>query len=177
MGNDYCTGCGYSLIGRENSHFCPACGKKIGANVFDVSTPEPQNNTLISAYISMFKKYADFKGRSRRREYWLVALANLIIAIPMYICNFAASSSGSEDLLGAFAVLSLVYSIYALVTFVPTLALTVRRLHDIGKSGWWILISFVPCGIGAIVMLVFLCKDSESGSNMYGRSPKENYIL
>ena len=95
----------------------------------------------------------------------------------MYICNFAASSSGSEDLLGAVAVLSMVYSIYALVTFIPSLALTVRRLHDIGKSGWWILISFVPCGIGAIVMLVFLCKDSESGSNMYGRSPKENYIL
>jgi uncharacterized membrane protein YhaH (DUF805 family) len=64
------------------------------------------------------------------------------------------------------------YLIYALVIFIPGLAVTVRRLHDVGKSGWWYLLAFIPL-IGAIILLVWFCTDSQAGTNKWGANPKE----
>lgn len=105
------------------------------------------------------KKYAEFSGRSRRAEYWMFALFNLIVVILLAVI---------EGILGTGQILGLVYS---LGTLVPGLAVTVRRLHDTDRSGWWILISIIPL-LGALILIYFLASDSTPGSNKYGPNPK-----
>ncbi|RSD28497.1 DUF805 domain-containing protein [Mesobacillus subterraneus] len=111
-------------------------------------------------YLKPFKQYADFTGRARRKEYWIFALFNTIIL-------FALSFLGEfVELFGYLLV------IYNLAVIVPSLAVTARRLHDTGRSGWWQLISLIPIA-GGIVLLVFLCFDSVNGENKYGPNPKQ----
>lgn len=103
--------------------------------------------------------YAGFSGRARRSEYWYWSLAATIGYV------VAAVLAAVAKPLGFLAIL------YYLAIIVPTLAVGARRLHDTGKSGWWLLISFVPLA-GAIVLLVFFVSDSDPGDNQYGPSPK-----
>lgn len=110
-------------------------------------------------YIDVLKKYAVFAGRARRTEYWMFALFNLIICIVLSII---------EAIIGTVGILAIIYSLAILL---PALAVSVRRLHDIGKSGWWLLIALVPI-IGGIVLLIFALLDSQQGTNEYGPSPK-----
>ncbi len=110
-------------------------------------------------YLGVLKQYAVFSGRSRRKEYWFFTLFNLIISMGL---------SFIEGLLGMPAVLT---GIYALGVILPSIAVAIRRLHDIGKSGWWLLIGFVPL-IGGIVLIVFACMDSQEGENRFGANPK-----
>ena len=120
----------------------------------------------MSWYLEAFKKYAVFSGRSRRKEYWYFVLFNIIVSIVL---------AGIDALLGTFSSSSnigLLSGIYGLAVLIPTLALTVRRLHDIDRSGWWILIGLVPL-IGAIVLLVFAVMEGTPGNNRYGPNPKE----
>lgn len=114
-----------------------------------------------------WKKYAVFSGRARRKEYWFFALFNIIISLAL---TFIDSQTGSLDEAGDIGVLG---TIYGLLVFIPSIAVSVRRLHDIGRSGWWLLIAFVPL-IGGIVLLIFMLLDSEPGGNQYGDSPKED---
>jgi len=116
-------------------------------------------------YIEALSKYADFSGRSRRREYWYFHLFNLIISIILFgMCVSLVNVTG-------IAVLGFLYFLYSLFIFIPSLALIVRRLHDTGRSGWWFLIFLVPI-IGAIILLIFTVTDSNEGDNKYGASPK-----
>ncbi len=120
----------------------------------------------MSWYLEAFKKYAVFAGRSRRMEYWSFVLFNFV---------FFAVLAGIDALLGTFSSTSgvgLLSGIYVLATLVPTLALSVRRLHDIDRSGWWVLIYLIPL-IGPIVLLVFALLGGTPGSNRYGPNPKE----
>jgi uncharacterized membrane protein YhaH (DUF805 family) len=120
----------------------------------------------LSWYLEALKKYAVFSGRSRRKEYWYFVLFNIIVSIVLV---------GIDALLGTFSSASnigLLSGIYSLAVLIPTLAVTVRRLHDIDRSGWWILIGLVPL-IGAIVLLVFALLEGTPGSNRYGSNPKE----
>ncbi|MDF2678531.1 MAG: Inner rane protein [Bacillota bacterium] len=110
-------------------------------------------------YTSVLKKYATFSGRARRKEYWMFTLINMIIITVLQIIDFTMGTM-------------LISGIYSLLVFLPSLAVTVRRLHDTGKSGWWLLINIIPV-IGFIVMIVFLVKDSDPGSNKFGPNPKE----
>ncbi len=103
--------------------------------------------------------YANFKGRARRTEYWMFILFNVI---------FEAIAFALDLLLGTYVV---IFVIYVLAMIIPSLAVTVRRLHDSGKSGAWFFISFVPI-IGGIWLLILLLTDSTLGDNMYGSSPK-----
>lgn len=112
-------------------------------------------------YLKVFRDFATFTGRARRREYWTFVLVNLGVAV--------IASLLDGVLFGDAAVLS---SIYTLVVIVPGLAVSMRRLHDTGRSGWWFLISFVPL-VGFIVMLVYMTQDSDPGPNAYGPSPKQ----
>ena len=117
-------------------------------------------------YLEVLKKYADFSGRARRKEYWFFTLFNVIVSIVLTL---------GDALIGTFseeAGLGLLSGLYSLAVFIPGLAVTVRRLHDTDHSGWWMLISFVPC-VGFIILLVFLLTDSTPGHNQYGPSPKE----
>lgn len=110
-------------------------------------------------YLAVLKNYAGFSGRARRKEYWMFLLFNMIIAL---VLGFIEGLFGSPGILG---------SIYSLAVLVPSIAVSMRRLHDTGRSGWWMLIGFVPL-IGAAVLLIFFVQDSMQGSNQYGPSPK-----
>ena len=119
-------------------------------------------------YLDVFKKYADFSGRARRKEYWMFALFNALIYIAILIFSaILGSIDNSLALIG-----SLLLVVYALAIFLPSLAVAVRRLHDTGRSGWWFLIAFVPF-VGGIILLVFTVQDSMPGENQYGKNPKE----
>lgn len=117
---------------------------------------------------SFWSNYATFRGRSRRSEYWWIQLflviTNLAVAaIDLVLMNgdidrFVANGGGG-----------IVGLVWILVTIVPALAVLVRRLHDTGKSGWWVLIGFVPL-VGGIVLLVFTVLDSDAGENKFGVS-------
>ncbi len=124
---------------------------------------------LITAYTTCFKKYASFKGRARRSEYWFFYLANLLITLPLTILVTIALLEDAEVLLGVAFLLVVLYS---LVCFLPGLAVIVRRLHDTGRSGGYYGIAFIPL-VGPILLLVWLCTDSDPGENRYGPSPKE----
>ena len=119
----------------------------------------------MSWYLEALKKYAVFSGRSRRREYWYFVLFNIIVGI---VLGWIDALLGTR---GSYAGAGLLSGIYGLAVLIPTLAVTVRRLHDIDRSGWWILIGLVPL-IGVIVLLVFALLDGTPGDNRYGPNPK-----
>jgi uncharacterized membrane protein YhaH (DUF805 family) len=117
-------------------------------------------------YLKVLKQYADFSGRARRKEYWMFALFNLIFTvIAMILDNVSGLTAGALPY-GVF------YLIYVLAVLIPALAVAVRRLHDVGKSGWMILIALIPI-IGAIWLLVLMVTDSNQGENRFGSNPKE----
>ena len=119
----------------------------------------------MSWYLEVLKKYAVFSGRARRAEYWYFVLFNIIVAIVLSLI---------DTLLGTFNFMQgvgLLSGLYSLAVLIPTLAVTVRRLHDIDRTGWWIFINLIPL-IGFIVLLVFAVTDGTPGSNRYGPNPK-----
>lgn len=116
-------------------------------------------------YLEVFRKFADFSGRARRTEYWMFVLFNVIINILLAILDGMLGTSNREGF-------GLLRGIYTLIVLIPSLAVSVRRLHDTGRSGWWLLLSFVPC-VGGIILLVFMIQDSEPGENAYGPNPKD----
>ena len=113
--------------------------------------------------LTALKKYAVFSGRARRKEYWLFMLFFVLVHFAAGVLDGLCSSPEADsELFGTLVLLALM---------MPELAVSVRRLHDIGKSGWWLLLWFVPF-IGPIVLLIFTLLDSEAGDNQYGPYPK-----
>ncbi|MFE2926347.1 DUF805 domain-containing protein [Streptomyces goshikiensis] len=110
-------------------------------------------------YTDVLKKYTVFSGRARRQEYWMFTLFNLIALIIVAVI---------DSVIGTYPLL---YAIYALAVFLPGLAVGVRRLHDTGKSGWWLLIALIPL-IGGIWLLVLMASEGHAQPNEYGPSPK-----
>ncbi len=108
---------------------------------------------------TVFTKYADFKGRARRSEYWWFTLA---YAIVMGILSAFARGS---------VVMTIICVLAGLACLLPKLGVSVRRLHDIGRSGWWLLIC-LTC-VGLIIVIIWECMDSQPGENKYGSNPKE----
>ena len=106
--------------------------------------------------LKCLKQYADFNGRARRREYWIFFITYMIIYYLLYYVF---------DLL-------LLSSLFALLFFIPLLAVSVRRMHDIGKSGWWFLVQIIPF-VGNIIFIALSLMDSKMGPNRYGANPKE----
>ncbi len=115
----------------------------------------------------VFENYANFKGRARRSEYWYFALGNLILFIIAAVIDNVAGINFDPIPYGP------IYLLVGLATFIPSLAVLVRRLHDVGKSGWFYFIILIPI-IGAIWVFVLLCTDGENGSNQYGADPKND---
>ncbi|EPJ0398923.1 DUF805 domain-containing protein [Providencia rettgeri] len=118
----------------------------------------------------MKNNYANFNGRARRKEYWMFTLINFIIILVLYLIIDASIDhyTGEIDGLGNLALVLAV--IYCVAIFIPSLAVTVRRLHDIDKSGWWYLISFIP--FGGLIIFVFTCLNGTPGNNRFGPNPK-----
>lgn len=116
-------------------------------------------------YLAVLKNYTGFNGRARRKEYWLFALFNLIFSFgAIWLDNLAGTAMPD---LGYGPI----YGIYLLAILIPGLAVSVRRLHDIGKSGWMLLVGIIPI-IGALWLLILMCTDSDAGENQYGTNPK-----
>ncbi|ACL02503.1 MULTISPECIES: DUF805 domain-containing protein [Desulfatibacillum] len=109
-------------------------------------------------YVGVLKNYFGFSGRAHRQEYWMFVLFNFLIMVGLGII---------ENILGLPGVVS---GLYSLAVFIPSLAVGFRRIHDIGKSAWWLLIGLVPV-IGIIVLIIFFVLPSQPQSNQYGPVP------
>ena len=107
------------------------------------------------------EKYAVFNGRASRSEYWYFALFNSIIILFLFILWKVTGH----------IIFDIIYFWYSLAVLIPATAVFVRRLHDTNHSGWWLLLALIPI-LGPIVLLVFLIKDSDAGTNQYGPNPK-----
>ncbi|MBP6626181.1 MAG: DUF805 domain-containing protein [Arenimonas sp.] len=117
-------------------------------------------------YLGVLKKYVDFSGRARRKEYWMFVWFNILINIVLGAVDYATGMVNAESGLGVLS------GLYSLAVLLPSIAVAVRRLHDTSRSGWWLLIGFVPL-IGALVLLVFMVLDGTPGANEHGPNPKE----
>ena len=113
----------------------------------------------MNGYLATLKKYADFSARARRTEYWLFFLFNLVIAMLLGVVDYVLGTPG------------IIGMIFALAILIPSIAVAVRRLHDTDRSGWWLLMAFIPI-IGTIVLLIFMVLDSNPGNNRFGANPK-----
>jgi len=111
-------------------------------------------------YLEAWKKFANFGDRSRRKEFWLFWLINCAIS---YVLQLLTGSLGIVGII--------IPALFGLIIIVPAFAVAIRRMHDIGKSGWWVLINCIPL-IGTIWFIVLAAKDSEPGSNRWGVCPK-----
>ncbi|MEU2431565.1 DUF805 domain-containing protein [Streptomyces sp. NPDC007861] len=110
-------------------------------------------------YLEVLKKYAVFSGRARRQEFWMYALFHAIAIVVLAVVDFAV---------GTFP---LIYGLYGLATFLPSLGVTIRRLHDTDRSGWFIFIGAIPL-VGFIILLVFLAGEGKPEENKHGANPK-----
>jgi uncharacterized membrane protein YhaH (DUF805 family) len=119
---------------------------------------KPERNFPMNWYLAVLKKFAEFSGRARRKEYWMFVLINLIISLVLTGLDVALN-------------IGLLSGLYSLAILVPSLAVGVRRLHDINKSGWSLLIGLIPL-VGFIILILWLAKDSDAGDNTYGPNPK-----
>ncbi|MFV5380042.1 DUF805 domain-containing protein [Acinetobacter pittii] len=129
--------------GQESSHKAKEAFRKW----------EQSEDNYQKAILTCFKKFADFKGRARRREFWYFELFCVLLSLLLSFMN--------EDL----ATLAM------LITFIPSIAVNVRRLHDINRSGWWMLIALVPI-VGVLLLLFWAAQEGNPSANQYGESPK-----
>lgn len=116
-------------------------------------------------YVDVLRKYAVFSGRARRKEYWFFVLFNLLIVAGLTLVDMFV---GTYDPIREIGLLS---GLYGIGVILPSVAVGARRLHDSGRTAWWLLIGLVPV-IGAIVLLIFFVLDSQLGDNEYGPNPK-----
>ncbi len=114
---------------------------------------------FLNAYVAEIKKYEDFSGRSTVKQFWTVIGINFLISILPTVVPF-----------GGGALLALASAIFLLIVLLPTLAVAVRRLHDTDKSGWFVLLNFIP-GIGFIILCVLCSQPGTAGPNRYGSAP------
>lgn len=135
---------------------CSKCGKSFKPN--DSGVVSSENPNALVCYFRMFKRYRDFKGRIRRREFWRAFLLNEIVCFILAVLG------------GLFCADCDVVEFYLIVSLLPMLAIQVRRLHDTNKSGLWVLLSPVP--VLNIAYLVWLATDGDKGGNRFGADPK-----
>ena len=123
----------------------------------------------MNGYLHVLKNYVNFSGRARRTEYWMFTLFHIIFLIVASVLdNILGTTFNTEGVSMPYGYL---YLLYSLGVILPGLGVSVRRLHDVNKSGWFLLIAFIPI-IGAIWLLVHFCKEGTSGENNYGENPK-----
>lgn len=112
------------------------------------------------------KKYADFTGRARRKEYWMFALLVIVASVLIGMIEGILGLGGTLAMYGPLSLL------FMLAILIPSISVGVRRLHDTNRSGWWILIGLIPI-VGSIVLIVFFVLEGTRGPNQYGPDPLE----
>lgn len=119
----------------------------------------------MTEYLTVWRRWSDFRGRSRRREFWMYTLFDTLVTLALVALGFALAGEGaSQSLRDAPG------NVYAALSLVPTLAVAIRRLHDTGRTGWWLLVLLLPL-VGLIALVVMLAQDSE-GENRWGAPVK-----
>lgn len=181
----YCSNCGTRF--NDGDSFCQNCGAPfspaLGVNVNQGAQvySEPKDYNLFTAWVSMWKRAFDFKGRSRRKEYWLAAIANaLFYSLAVFIIFILGIMITGTTNSGESALPYIVFAfstIYILAAFIPGLSLAVRRLHDTNQSGKFLLVALlgiIPIvgWIVNIILLVNFCTEGDLRTNKYGPSPK-----
>lgn len=181
----YCSNCGTRF--NDGDSFCQNCGAPfspaLGVNVNQGAQvySEPKDYNLFTAWVSMWKRAFDFKGRSRRKEYWLAAIANaLFYSLAVFIIFILGIMITGTTNSGESALPYIVFAfstIYILAAFIPGLSLAVRRLHDTDQSGKFLLVALlgiIPIvgWIVNIILLVNFCTEGDLRTNKYGPSPK-----
>lgn len=141
------------LSSSTNSNFGRASG--------NLESSDKSNRSAFDWYLVSFKKYAIFTGRAQRKEYWFFVLFNIIFSIILSVFDAALFGAGGAMPLS---------SVFMFVTLVPGIAVSVRRLHDIGRTGWWLLLLFVPL-VGSIILIIFLVLKGDDVDNIYGPNP------
>ena len=126
---------------------------------------------MIEWYLKVVRdNYSNFSGRARRSEYWYFILCNALIKLALGLITVAIiKASNTMGIIGIVLII-----LYSFAMVVPSLAVVVRRLHDVGKSGWFYFVSLIPL-VGPIWILVLFCTEGDRGSNQYGPDPKGNY--
>lgn len=163
----FCSNCGNEVA--RDARYCSKCRKRIKRN-----EPHQTNLSLTPKkeiegfgwYLAALKKYNVFSGRSRRKEYWLFTLFNSLMAIAAFIFDNEMGTTFVGSVYG------IAQCLFGLATVTPSLAVTVRRLHDVGKSGWYLLWLFLPLA-GAIMVVIQLCFNGTTGDNEYGQNPRD----
>lgn len=165
--SSFCTYCGAALSMGAESVNPYAVGVQTGSSYsanYDPNAPDIPG--FVGAIKTCFRKYCVFRGRASRSEYWYWILFIALINFVLVITTAAIDDEGSA----AALILSLVGRIFGIVIFLPAIGVAVRRLHDIGKSGWWWWINWIPF-IGTLILLVFYIRASDIGPNQYGAQP------
>ena len=116
-------------------------------------------------YLDVLKKYAVFSGRARRKEFWMFVLFNFIAVIVAGILDNILNTTYSNQSTG------IISTLYSLAVLLPGLGVAIRRMHDLGKSGWWVLVSLIPIA-GIIWYIVLVATEGQHGDNQYGADPK-----
>lgn len=116
-------------------------------------------------YTGVLKNYFGFDGRARRKEYWMFTLFNSIVMVVLMGAGVGLAQAGMVTI-GAS-----LYPLYMLAVAIPSIAVSIRRLHDTGRSGWFLLVSLIPI-VGLFIALFFLIQDSQAETNDYGPNPK-----
>ncbi|MDR0704606.1 MAG: DUF805 domain-containing protein [Planctomycetaceae bacterium] len=179
----FCSSCGNPVV--QTAQICPRCGSSISKNKQNYNSFDENNVSAQIGYFDVLKKYVEFNGRARRKEYWNFTLINMllnfayvifvsIITARIFRTNIDILERGEEPVLVLFlGILVIIYFVFLLLLFLPSLAVMIRRLHDTGNSGWMCLVSLIPV-VGGIILFIILVQDSQPGSNRYGINPKYN---
>lgn len=117
------------------------------------------------------RRYADFSGRSRRKEYWMFALFQVLVIAAISVVALVTGGFSNTDGTGIGMIAIALFGLYALAIIIPSIAVQVRRFHDQDKSGWFVLLGFIPY-VGGLIVLVFMCLDGTRGENRFGPDPK-----
>ena len=154
----------------EVAQFCGGCGVSL-------STSTPTDVGIDAAELPMvdfgtavklgFQRYVDFSGRSTRAEYWWFGLFTVVVSFALIIADTLTGNSSTFGWLGG-----LLETLFTLATIIPSLALSVRRLHDINRTGWWLLLLFVLV-IGWIMLFIWAIERGDKGINKYGPNPRQ----
>ncbi|HRO78692.1 MAG TPA: DUF805 domain-containing protein [Acinetobacter towneri] len=126
---------------------------------FNIEDKEENQYQFFDWFIKCIKNYVNFSGRARRKEYWFFRLTIFLLTMAILLVESVLGSDG------------IFLGLFLLATFLPDLSVSVRRLHDVGRSGWWLLMLFIPI-IGAILLLIWFVTEGQKNENLYGSSPK-----
>jgi uncharacterized membrane protein YhaH (DUF805 family) len=119
----------------------------------------------VAVYIETFEKSFDFEGRSTRTEFWVFFFGTVLLALPLVVLDVVMETYNPEIGLGPFT------GLFLILGFIPSISLSVRRLHDADFSGWWFFIGLVPIA-GPIIQLILLVLNGTEGANRFGADPR-----